>query len=269
MTKTLINTLYSISLALLLSLTLVGAVHAGSDEFQNDATDKINDVEKQLSELRGLLSDAREANIFTSYAEDELEDAEDLYDEAIEEKIDEDWDESLEFAEEAYDILEDAIKNLFEALSGEAKDEIKEARKLLEIAEELLLSTDEDDKDYDDAVTYFDRGEVSFDEAEEGFDDEDYDRAEFYAKDANKQFVEVFDELDVNIEDYLEEREKEEAEQEEKEEAEKATKEKIEYEEKVDAKMNATQKAQLAQIDLLIEMLMQIRDLLFVQADQN
>lgn len=269
MTTTLKNTFYSLFTALLLSLALAGAAQAGSEEFQNDANDTIKDVETQVSELKSLLSDAREANVFTSYAEDELEDAEDLLEEANEEKNDEDWDEALQFARQAYSILEDAIEDLVYTLSNDAKVEIRKSRKLLELAEVVLDDTDKDYYKFLNAELALEDAEDLFDEAEDEFDDEKYEQAEHLAKLSYTESERVFSLLKIDIEDYLEEIEEKEQEEKEAQDAEREIKDKIEYERETIKNMSTAQKAQLAQIDLLVKMLMQIRDLLFTQASQN
>jgi hypothetical protein len=229
------NSLYAISLALLLSLSFVGGVHAGSEEFENEANSKINKVEKQIADLRSMIEDAQEQNIYTSYYEDDLDDAEDFYENALEEDAKEDWDDALELADAAYDILDDTIDDLDDELSLDAKAEIKIAEDLIELAEEALDDTDRDDLDYDDADEILDQAKDVFYDAENDFEKKDYYDAEQFARDAAELAEEVFDELKVKIEDYLpEEKEMEEVEEEEEEEMEEVEEEEEEEMEEVE-----------------------------------
>lgn len=269
MITTLKNTLYALSFTLLLSLAIIAPAQAGSEEYENDANNTISDVEKQASELRSLMSDAREANIFTSYAEDELEDAEDLLVEAKEEKDDEDWEEALRFAQQAYALLEDAIDDLVESLSEDAVAEKDKAKELFELAKTLLDDTDKGHKNYDDAEAALDESEDYLEEAEDEFDDEEYDASQHFSKKSYELSERVFSELKTDISKYMDDVEEEKKEQEEDEKEKEEKEEADNLEDKAVTKMTSGQKAQLAQINLLIEMLNQIKNMLITQALNN
>ncbi|MCA9354443.1 MAG: hypothetical protein KC877_02910 [Candidatus Kaiserbacteria bacterium] len=203
--------------ALLSALCATTALAA--EPYEKEATDRINAVEKQLSEIRSLINQAQEKDIFTSYAEDSLDDAVDLYDDAMKQKLDEDWDDALAFADEAYDILDDAIDDLDQELSAESKEKIILARQWVRLADDILDDTDKDDLDYEDAMLIFIEAERTLEDAEEAFDDQHYDDAEELAEDAADFADDVFNELDLRIEDYLTDDEEEEDSSEDEEDA--------------------------------------------------
>lgn len=99
------NTLAISLLATLLSLVAASTTLAASEEFENEANDEINLAEKLINDLTSMIRDAADEGMFVSYYEDDLDDAQDFLTEALEQKEDEDWEDALEYAEKATDIL--------------------------------------------------------------------------------------------------------------------------------------------------------------------
>lgn len=195
------NILYFL-LPFMLLFGMVGFADA-AEKFEAEANSLINKAQDLIADLNGLISDAILKDIFVSYAEDARDDAVDSYFLAKKQKEDEDWEDVIPHAKEAVLLLEDAIEDLEDEMSLDAKAAIVEAEEMLDLAKEVLDDTDSDDHRYEDADRLFDQAKKVLEDAKNMLNDRDYDNGEENAEDSLRLAEDVFKELDVDIDDYL------------------------------------------------------------------
>ena len=218
-----INSILYTLLSALLTFSLASSIAlAGSEEYENEANDTINTVEKQLAELNKLINEADEKNIFIGYAEEAWDEAKELLEEAEEEDINEDWDDAYEYAKEAEEILEDAIDDLEDDIQDEVDPYLEKAEAYIEAADKALDDTDKDFVKYDEADDLFDQAEKVFDDAKEEYEDQDYNEAIDLALDVVELIEDSFLKLNLQVDDYLylDEKDKDDEEEDVKEEKE-------------------------------------------------
>lgn len=195
------KTFHTVSFTLLPALLLTGLVLVplyAAEPDQNDAQSGLDDVADFITELTADIEAATLDDLDTHDAEDALEDGTELYEDALEQFADEDWEDVLPLTNAAETLLTDAIDDLDTLLRADADAALADARELLALAEEALSLTSKTDLDYDDAEDLYEEAEPLLEEAEDALEDEDYQLAEDLADDIYDLAEELFDELDTD-----------------------------------------------------------------------
>ncbi|MEK7639297.1 MAG: peptidoglycan-binding protein [Patescibacteria group bacterium] len=152
-----------------------------------DAIDIFEDAENEIE-------DARDEGRSTDGFEDDLNDARDELFAAIRSYFDEDWEDGLGQADDAFDAAEDAFSDAGgETEEDDAEELLDEVNDALKDAEEEIEDAKDDDKDTDDAEDYLDDAENTLNDAEDAFDDEDYDEAIDLAEEAEDLIDDALD----------------------------------------------------------------------------
>lgn len=145
---------------------------------EDDAEDAIEDAQDAIQDAWDALDDSPASGLDQDDAEELIEDAEDLLADAEDAFDDEEWDETVELAEEAKDLANDAEDLANDESSSdedEAEEALDDAEDAIADAREELADSNLSASDYRDADELLDDADDLFDEAEEALEDDDWD----------------------------------------------------------------------------------------------
>jgi peptidoglycan hydrolase-like protein with peptidoglycan-binding domain/HEPN domain-containing protein len=167
----------------------------GASSEANDAEDLINDVDDAIDNAEDKIDQADEDGEATSQAEDLLDEAKDVLDEAKTALDDEDYGDALDLAEEADDLVKDAVKAIGKKKGNDVEGDLDDARDDLDNVRDDVDAAEDDGENMDDAQDYLDEAEDLLDDAENAIDDGDEDEAADLIDEALDLIADAKDEL--------------------------------------------------------------------------
>ena len=182
-----------------------GNLSDSNKEEQRDALESINDARDVFDDAENEIEEARDGN----ENQNNIDDAEELLIEGIEELFDAyesivngDYDEARKRAEDAEDLFEDAMDEIDGGNNNnnnndrdDARDAIDDAEEAIDNARDEIRDADDDGDNVDDAEDLLEEAEDALDEAWDAYNDEDYDDATDFAEEAEDLANDAIDEL--------------------------------------------------------------------------
>jgi len=161
-----------------------------AETYVEDVWEAFDDAEVDIDEANEDGEDVEESEELLDDAERELKRADIAIDE-------EEWDEAIEFAEKAEDLIDEALDAIGGSTGDEddAEDNLDDAWERYRDLSDEVEEADDDGEDMSDAEDYLDEAKDLLDEADDAFDDEDWDEVLDLVEEIEDLLDDVEDEL--------------------------------------------------------------------------